>query len=201
MSLRPFNWILWIECASYALKMFRLHVNDSQTISNCPEYSYMNLEHRQMRENYKKETEHAEQSIIFHIAINIQSHIQWIHFPNRIVASIYTLPWQVRLWLQSWCNAFYSYSRLIYPNHTRKQLIVGVITKRSKLMANIRRTSASWPLSLFLSFFLFLQPCLIHAWMPDWYRAFGHGGLMGRKAAKQNKNTLKELNQDLPRHS
>ena len=32
--------------------------------------------------------------------------------------------------------------------------------------------SASWPLS-FLS--LFLRPCLIHAWMPDWGRAFVHG--------------------------
>ena len=34
--------------------------------------------------------------------------------------------------------------------------------------------SASWPLS-FLSLFLFLRPCLIHARMPDWGRAFVHG--------------------------
>ena len=38
--------------------------------------------------------------------------------------------------------------------------------------------SASWPLSflsLFPLFFLFLRPCLIHARMPDWGRAFVHG--------------------------
>ena len=39
-------------------------------------------------------------------------------------------------------------------------------------------SSNSWPLSflsLFLSFFLFLRPCLIHARMPDSGRAFVHG--------------------------
>ena len=38
--------------------------------------------------------------------------------------------------------------------------------------------AASWPLSFlffFHSFFLILRPCLIHARMPDWCRAFVHG--------------------------
>ena len=35
--------------------------------------------------------------------------------------------------------------------------------------------SASWPLSFLSLFFLFLRPCLIHARMPDWGRAFVHG--------------------------
>ena len=35
--------------------------------------------------------------------------------------------------------------------------------------------SASWPLSFLPLFFLFLRPCLIHARMPDWGRAFVHG--------------------------
>ena len=35
--------------------------------------------------------------------------------------------------------------------------------------------SASWPLSFLFFFFLFLRPCLIHARMPDWGRAFVHG--------------------------
>ena len=35
--------------------------------------------------------------------------------------------------------------------------------------------SASWHLSFLSLFFLFLRPCLIHAWIPDWGRAFVHG--------------------------
>ena len=35
--------------------------------------------------------------------------------------------------------------------------------------------SASWPLSFLSLFFLFLRPCLIHARMPDWGKAFVHG--------------------------
>ena len=35
--------------------------------------------------------------------------------------------------------------------------------------------SASWPLSFLPLFFLFLRPCLIHARIPDWGRAFVHG--------------------------
>ena len=34
---------------------------------------------------------------------------------------------------------------------------------------------ASWPLSFLPLFFLFLQPCLIHARISDWGRAFVHG--------------------------
>ena len=34
--------------------------------------------------------------------------------------------------------------------------------------------SASWPLSFLSLFFLFLQPCLIHARLPDWGGAFVH---------------------------